>query len=116
MKNFRTPIHATTVSVDMSVRDWINQEAVRLGLSQRQMVGRLVEAYAIYQNKDATGTFSPVETQDLRDALEKILRRDDRIVAFIKEQEKLFLKPILASTQIAERQIPLLVELLKQLQ
>ena len=114
MKNSKTPIKTSTVSVDSSTRDRVNQEAERLGLSQRQMVARMVEAYDLSIQKDSED--APIETKDVYDALDKVLKRDDRIVAFIKEQEKVLLKPILLSVQTTDARINQLIKILSNLE
>lgn len=108
MKTSKQSLSLTTVSVDTSIRDRINSEAVRLGLSQRQMVTRMVEAYDLSQNEDAN-------KPNLQEAIEKMLKRDERIISFIREQEKVLLKPILSSVQSTEAKMAQLIELLKNL-
>ncbi len=103
----------TTVSVDAATRDRINQEAERLGLSQRQIIARMVEAYDLSLKNEERQAF---EAQDIFDALDKVLKRDDRVVAFIKEQEKVLLKPILSSIQTTEARINQLVKILSNLE
>lgn len=51
-------IKTTTVSVDAATRERINAEAARLGLNQREMIQRLVEAKA---NKGKFSTKVPLE-------------------------------------------------------
>lgn len=114
MKDSKTPIKMTTVSVDSSTRDRVNQEAERLGLSQRQMVARMVEAYDLSTKKETDD--QSVDVKDIFDALEKVLKRDDRVVAFIKEQEKVLLKPILSSIQTTEARINQLIKILSNLE
>lgn len=108
----------TTVSVDAAIRDIINQEADRLGLSQRQMVSRLWETFKLQQEK-ARSPDKP-DTEDLiegiYEALEKVLKRDDRIIAFIKEQEKIFLNPLLNNSQSTTETLKQLVEVLSSLE
>lgn len=113
MKSSKTPIKMTTVSVDAATRDRINQEAERLGLSQRQIIARMVEAYDLSLKNEERQAF---EAQDIFDALDKVLKRDDRVVAFIKEQEKVLLKPILSSIQTTEARINQLVKILSNLE
>lgn len=90
-----TQIQLTTVCVDTATRDFINEESERLSLPQRETISRMIEKYqsAINCNKDSP----PPEEQivQINEALKKVIARDDRIVAFIKEQEKVFLTPIL---------------------
>ena len=51
-------IKTTTVSVDAATRERINAEAARLGLNQREMIQRRVEAKA---NKVKFSTNVPLE-------------------------------------------------------
>lgn len=109
----------TTVCVDSTDRDAINEFADRLNLSQRAMVRRLVETYRAWleMENNTTGSGPPEDViAALRDDMEKILKRDDRIVAFIREQEKVLLKPILQSVQTTESHIKLLNEILSNLE
>ena len=87
--------------------------AERLGLSQRQIIARMVEAYDLSLKNEERQAF---EAQDIFDALDKVLKRDDRVVAFIKEQEKVLLKPILSSIQTTEARINQLVKILSNLE
>lgn len=117
MKPTRTSIKATTVSVDASVRDDINTEAERLGLSQREMVTRLLETYELHNRNPS----SPEEVDEsilakIHESLEKVLKRDDRVVAFIKEQEKILLKPILQGVQANDAQLNQLIDILSNLE
>ena len=118
MNNHRnTPIKTTTVSVDVAIRDHINEEADRLGLSQREMVARLIEAYV--QQQKMSDNSKPHVNDDLikeiRDSLERVLKRDDRVIAFIKEQEKILLNPILNTVQATDTNLNQLIEILSNL-
>lgn len=108
----------TTVSVDQSARDYINEEADKLGLSQRQMIQRLVETYENLKNSKAgASSLSPEEQiSSIYESLEKVIKRDDRIVAFIKEQEKILLNPILMSVQSTDARLNQLIEILTNLE
>lgn len=109
----------TTVCVECADRDAINEFADGLNLSQREMVTRLIESYrASLERQDDTGSPGPPEDvlAALQENLDKVLKRDDRIVAFIKEQEKVLLKPILTTVQSTEAQINLLNEILSNLE
>ena len=118
MEHLETVRKSTTVSVDATVRDFINQEAERLGLSQRQMVARLCDSFQLNQEKarapDGEDTTDVIEK--LYESLEKVLKRDDRIVAFIKEQERVFLNPMLNSTHKTEAILTQLVEVLSNIE
>ena len=109
----------TTVCVECADRDAINEFADGLNLSQREMVTRLIESYraSLERQDDAAGPGPPEDVlAALREDLDKVLKRDDRIVAFIREQEKVLLKPILQTVQSTESQIKLLNEILSNLE
>ncbi len=110
----------TTVCVECVDRDAINEFADKLDVSQRQMVTRLIETYRAsleHPRKTDTGVGPPEDIlTSIRDELDKVLKRDDRIVAFIKEQERVLLKPILQSAQTTEEQIKLLNDILSNLE
>lgn len=113
MKASHPPLSLTTVSVDTSVRDRVNSEAVRLGLSQRQMVSRMVEAYDLSVQKAES---AEAQIQDIYNVLEKILKRDERIISFIREQEKVLLNPILTCVQTTEARVSELINILSNLE
>lgn len=116
MKRNKSPVQATTVSVDVSVRDYVNKEAERLGLSQRQMVARMAEDYERQINAPKeVGLDSQDLLTEIRDDLSKVLKRDDRVVAFIREQEKVLLNPIMKTTQSTANRIEQLINILSNL-
>ena len=82
----------TTVSVDPKDRDAINTEATKRGLSQRQMVSSMV-AYYRQEGPEA---------------------KLERILAFMKEQEKLFLNPTLNEVQYVKTHFSELLSTLKE--
>lgn len=90
----------TTISVETSVRDMINQEARRLRLSQREMVALLLKVYRQKSdnNPDVKARGDP---------------EAGRIMSFIREQEKLFLKPTLTAVLSIESLQQELITLLK---
>ncbi len=108
----------TTVSVDATTRDIINDMAEDLNLSQREMVTRLVETYRWAVTDEAFSGAGPPEDAlaKIEESLEKVLKRDDRIVAFIKEQEKVLLKPILQTVQATDANLQQLVSILSNLE
>ena len=114
MKHTKSPL--TTVSVDVEIRDRINAEAERLDLAQRQMVSRLMENYELHQqNENATGASPPVDMETIHELMEKVIKRDDRVIAFIKEQEKILLNPILTTVQSTDSRLEELIRILKNL-
>lgn len=109
-------VKTTTVSVDAVARNYINSEADKLGLSQRQMVHRLIESYSAQQNMDENTNIDKDEViKDIYTTLVKVLKRDDRVISFIKEQEKILLNPILKVTQTTEANLNQLIEILSNL-
>lgn len=109
----------TTVNVECDDRDEINKLAEHLDLSQRQMVSRLIESYRDTVSKlDETSSHNPPNDilERLAEDMEKVLKRDDRIVAFIREQEKNLLKPILQGVLSNDAQIKLLNNILSNLE
>lgn len=116
MNKAKKTTRTTTVNVNVAVRDRINSEAERLGVSQRHMVSRMLETYELSLQRESTGTSPPVDEKSLIEMLEKVLKRDDRIVAFIKTQEAEWLKPILTYVQRVEAEMRILINLIKQLQ
>ena len=118
MKSSKPSMKITTVSVDGIVRDEINKEADRLGVSQREMVTRLLETYML-KNPISNSEDKDVDESILakiHESLEKVLKRDDRVVAFIKEQEKILLKPILQGVQANDTQLNQLIDILSNLE
>ena len=109
----------TTVCVECADRDAIKAFADNLNLSQREMVTRLIETYraSLERQDNAAGTGPPEDViAALQEDLDKVLKRDDRIVAFIREQEKVLLKPILQTVQSTDAQLKLLNEILSNLE
>lgn len=117
MKSTEKP--TTTVCVECADRDAIKEFADGLNLSQREMVTRLIETYraSLERQTNTSGTGPPEDVlAALQEDLEKVLKRDDRIVAFIREQEKVLLKPILQTVQSTDARIKLLNEILSNLE
>ena len=109
----------TTVCVECEDRDAIKEFADSLNLSQREMVTRLIETYrtSLKRQDNAAGTSLPEDVfASLQEDIDKVLKRDDRIVAFIREQEKVLLKPILTTVQSTDAQIKLLNDILSNLE
>ena len=113
--------NTTTVCVDAVTRDRVNDEAERLGLSQRQMIQRLLESYEIQLKQSSEQSDSDAQADEelikkIYDSLDKVIKRDDRIVAFIKEQEKILLNPILNTVQAIDANLNQLVEILSNIE
>lgn len=122
MKKSKNPSqNTTTVCVDAVTRDRVNEEAERLGLSQRQMIQRLLESYEIQLKLSSEQSDSDTHADEklikkIYDSLDKVIKRDDRIVAFIKEQEKILLNPILNTVQAIDANLNQLVEILSNIE
>ena len=111
--------NTTTVCVDAVTRDRVNEEAERLGLSQRQMIQRLLESYEAKLKLASEEHDTQAEENLLKEiynSLDKVIKRDDRIVAFIKEQEKILLNPILNTVQAIDANMNQLVEILSNIE
>lgn len=120
-KNKNPSQNTTTVCVDVVTRDRVNDEAERLGLSQRQMIQRLLESYEIQLKLSSEQSDSDTHADEklikkIYDSLDKVIKRDDRIVAFIKEQEKILLNPILNTVQAIDANLNQLVEVLSNIE
>ena len=87
----------TTVCVDTTVRDFIAAEAERQGLSLRQMLYHVTEAYK----------------QQLEDS-PAMKKGNDRIIAYIRRQEENYLAPILNAVQLMDSRLKVLIEVLKE--
>lgn len=111
----RTPTATTTVSVTSSDRDVINRLAEELHLPQRDVVTRLIEAY---QGANLNSSSDPPNDalNAITEALDKVIKRDDRVIAFIKEQERVLLNPILQTVQLTDIQLKKLIEILSNLE
>ena len=119
MPQTEEPIKTTTVSVDAATRERINAEAARLGLNQREMIQRLIEGYDLAQQRDGDADEQPDSQtllQQVNDTLAKVLQRDDRLVSFMREQEKALLNPILQTAQSTESRLKVLVEVLTEME
>lgn len=108
----------TTVSVTTEARDKINQLAEDQNLSQREMVTRIIESYQRENGGDRvpSGMDPPNMMQMISENLDKVIKRDDRVIAFIKEQEKVLLNPILQTVQSMDARIKQLVTILSNLE
>ena len=119
MPQTEEPIKTTTVSVDAATRERINAEAARLGLNQREMIQRLIEGYDLAQQRGGDTDEQPDSQtllQQVNDTLTKVLQRDDRLVSFMREQEKNLLNPILQTAQSTESRLKVLIEILTEME
>ena len=102
MKKAQNKRKTTTLSCDESTREFIATEAKRTGKLQRQVLADIVSAYRLQQKRSATKGAKP-ETSEVPGsfdfaALEKkistVITKDvNRVIGFIQEQEKIYLKP-----------------------
>lgn len=119
MPHVEEPNKTTTVSVDAATRERINAEAARLGLNQREMIQRLIEGYDLAQQRDGDADEQPDSQtllQQVNETLAKVLQRDDRLVTFMREQEKALLNPILQTAQSTESRLKVLVDVLTEME
>lgn len=109
--------NASTVSVEVASRDFINAEADRLHLNQKQVISRMIEAYTfLHQGKQPNpNNENEISGLSIDEKINRLLKRDDRIVAFIKEQEKVLLKPIYNGVQTSESLLNTLINILNEL-
>lgn len=112
----KNKVQATTVSVDVVVRDYINKQAEDLGISQREMVARIVDSFKISAASVRDGTESDEILEVIKSSIDKVLKRDDRVIAFIKEQERIFLTPILQGVQSTSAEFNQLIQVLSNLE
>ncbi len=110
----KNKIPTTTISVDTKARDWVNAEAERLGIPQRQVITLLIEECDISRKK-AKGESPEAKIDSLHDSLREVLRRDERIIAFIREQERSILSPILNTSISIDARVNELINLLKDI-
>lgn len=97
MEQVKDKHKTTTVCVDTTVRDFIAAEAERQGLSLRQMLYHVTEAYK----------------QQLEDS-PAMKKGNDRIIAYIRRQEENYLAPILNAVQLMDSRLKVLIEVLKE--
>ncbi|MBQ6953196.1 MAG: hypothetical protein IJP81_04735 [Bacteroidales bacterium] len=107
--------YSTTISAYSTDRDFINRQCDEIGISQKRVVALLVQAYKEYGQKDTNSPYKEL-AEKVQETLDKLLKRDDRVIAFIKEQERVLLKPILENTQITDAQLKQLVSILANLE
>lgn len=88
----------TTVCVDAAVRDFIAAEGESLGLSQRQVLNHIVNAYK-QRSDNLTGGVG-----------------DERVIAFLRQQEKVLLDPILRTSQSVDSRLKVLIDILKNIE
>ena len=89
-----------TISVEPADRETINRISREYDIPQRKVVSLLLEKYQNSLNQSSGK--SPQEIQVLKaveESRDQILKRMDTVLSFIREQEKVLLKPILVNDQ-----------------
>ena len=123
MKTTANKRKTTTLSCDKSTREFVATEAARTGLLQREILARMVEVYQLDQKRSATKKKDDLE--DLRSAkqiftaidkkLDKAIKRDDVVLAFIKTHESELSSPTLDRVKNCEMLLNQLVSILQNL-
>jgi hypothetical protein len=124
MRKTQNKRKTTTVSCDESTRAFIAAEAERTGRLQREVLARMVEVYQLDQKRSATKKAeedvrkkSALELfADIKDTLDKNIKRDDQTIAFIKTQESKILSPMSQKIESCESLLNELVRILSNLQ
>ena len=123
MKRIETKEKHTTVSCDESTHRFIADEAKRTNSNQRKVLARMVKVYQRDQQRSAKK--KKEEAQELRTAneilaaidekLNKLTKRDDVVIGYIKEHEKLYSSPTLEKTKKCETHLEQLISILQNL-
>ena len=92
------PKTTTTVCVDAAVRDFLAAEGESLGLSQRQVLNHIVDAYKKRKDDPSEGS------------------GDERIISFMRQQEKMLLTPILNTTMAVDSRLKVLIDIPKEIE
>lgn len=111
----------TTVSCDESAREFIAAEATRTGKLQREVLAEIISVYQQQQKRSATKEKeqelrkeSALELfQEIKNTLDKNIRRDDSAIAFIKTQESKILSPMAAKLDSCESLLNTLVGIMR---
>ena len=111
----------TTVSCDESTRKFIAAEAARSGRLQREVLAEMVSVYQQQQKRSATEKENQAVRkanalelfQNIKDTLDKNIKRDDQTIAFIKTQESKILSPMSAKLDSCESLLKTLVGILR---
>ena len=114
----------TTISCDESAREFIAAEAEHTGRLQREVLAEMISVYKLHQKRSATKQEeqdirkkNALELfQDIKDTLDKNIKRDDQTIAFIKTQESKILSPISKKIENCESLLNTLVEILQSYQ
>ena len=114
----------TTISCDESAREFIAAEAERTGRLQREVLAEMVSVYKQQQERSATKqkeqniqTKTSLELfQDIKNTIDKNIKRDDQTIAFIKMQESKILSPMSQKIENCESLLNTLVGILQSYQ
>ena len=114
----------TTISCDESAREFIAAEAERTGRLQREVLAEMISVYKLQQERSATKQKeqdirkkNALELfKDIKDTLDKNIRRDDQAIAFIKTQEAKILSPMSQKIDNCESLLNTLVGILQSYQ
>ena len=97
MEQLKDKHKTTTICADITVRDFIAAVVERQGLSLRQMLFHITDAYK----------------QQLEES-PAMKKGNDRIVAYMRRQEENYLSPILNTLQLMDSRLKVLIEVLKE--
>ena len=114
----------TTISCDESAREFIAAEAERTGRLQREVLAEMISVYKLQQERYATKQKEQdirkkkaLELfQEIKDTLDKNIKRDDQAIAFIKTQETKILSPMSQKIENCESLLNTLVGILQSYQ
>lgn len=95
IKIHKRPSHQT-VTVEPGDREAINRLAQELDIPQRKVVSLLLDVY----NKSQPHSPPDQVIEAITDSRDQIIKRIDTVISFIKEQEKVLLKPMLSNDQV----------------
>lgn len=114
MKRTTNKRKTTTISCDESAREFIATEAKRTGRLQREVLAEMISVYKLQQKRSATKAAEPqvpvvpgtINMDFLKDELSKVITKDmNRVISFIKEQEKIYLTPIANNVKSIKEQL-----------
>lgn len=121
MKKTTNKRKTTTISCDESARVFIAAEAERTGRLQREVLAEMISVYKLQQERSATEQDNRKKKalelfQDIKDTLDKNIKRDDQTIAFIKTQETKILSPMSQKIENCESLLNTLVGILQSYQ
>ena len=115
MKETSNKRKTTTISCDSSTLEWVTGEAKRLGITNREVLARLVESYRHNNKRSATSSAKslteptaqmPVDMETFKKEITTAIQKEvNRVIGFQKEQEKIFLTPIAKKIDSIEKHI-----------